>query len=91
MLSYRNQLLDGAESLPAVNAWLEDNVRRQRLESTAFRVPNLFGFFMGFPKDHGVFEYKNNILLRGNKNFMQGECAGLQVEKCAAFKLALCG
>jgi hypothetical protein len=49
---------------------------------SAYHVPELFGFMMGFRKDMPIQSYTQNILLRGGLQFGQGVFRGSALFSC---------
>lgn len=60
-------------TLAAYNSWLEETVEKLRgRDQVGEPVGHILGFFMGFRKDHPVFDTRHNTLLKGSKNLHQG-------------------
>jgi hypothetical protein len=62
-----------AGSLNAYNEWLLETVEEYSERERVRHVKDIFGFFMGFRKDHPVSDSSENILMRGGSNLHQGE------------------
>lgn len=56
-------------TLEAYNKWVD---LATQTTGPLYAVPELFGFFMGFRKDHPVADHQRNILVHGSLNFHQG-------------------
>lgn len=62
-------------TLAQYNAWLEGatvHPDKSGQLGRPFPVKEIFGFFMGFRKDHNAANYHSNTLLYGGKNEYQG-------------------
>lgn len=70
------------DKLIEYNKWLEDATQSAESFGRVYQIPHNYGFVMAFRKDHPLFSYKSNILLRAAPLFGQGTESCIVIYKC---------